>query len=396
MSKSNPLDFLTDEEIIVPTGGTGMGNQGFIAPWSGAGLYVVFADVSPDVLNGVKPQLDRVMGESGYHRYYFNSYEDGTKAAELVNAYKTETVGAGNFNPVNAPQNWVFLCNTKEIINAAKLDKVIEGFGPNVLYEVQISSLKAPTHLHEWHLITLPSIVAAAANMMIATGDPDFQGIEPVEFDVSELARGDDYVSSDEMQAKLVGSPDAKKKDDPNYFWNSVFGKRRIALWKALGEDNPEVFEPIGSKDKKGEPSKHATTSKALSKCLRVYKFKWSRPVWCQVDTVADPRHGAVNKKNGKRNTLPVMYRMFPDADEAKVYAASVMRPSEDGGGNGSTPPESLGKPPYPGVWAESPEDWESALATAFAEGKKPAEIVKEMGDCTVKDVIAWKKFLAL
>jgi hypothetical protein len=101
------LSFLTDEDVVLPTGGTG-GSQGFVAPWQAQIFYNIMSTTGPEALDGIQVVKDRLMGESGWHRYYFVDFASSQKAVAALGVR-------------NANELWVFETPTTRVINAGDM-----------------------------------------------------------------------------------------------------------------------------------------------------------------------------------------------------------------------------------------------------------------------------------
>lgn len=403
--------FLGEEsEIKLPEGGGSFANTGFIGPLMAKKLFKVWsrediADYTDDL--PYKEDVDyTVRGKEGSHWYYFVN-EDAAKAtAKVLEAY--------------APNlTWRFEMPTSGILNFQSADAA-DKFGQAISADVRIVGLGSK-YRHEYHLLSLPSLVDAAARAMGKIKTPIWHCAELLEVNDSDF--------TDQFQWRLIGHPDAKKADVENFAklleatggnleqaqaialgeadiagelaelkgnvripWQySLLWQRRVALWKALGEDNPEVYLPKGD-------SKLATTSDNLSYLLSVATKEWRGPMWCRMHSVPDPSMSNVYTSSTTGNTrhglLPVIGEMY--ANEAVARAAI-----EAEGGMPAVAPAAAADtkyPPMPKVWEGVPVDqWIEVLRDKKQEvnGKLPATppariaLAKAL-ECEVDDLIAW------
>jgi len=398
-----------ESEIKIPEGGGTFLNTGFIGPMMTKKLFKIWS--REDIQHYDLPYKEgvdyTVRGKEGSHWYYFVN-EDAAKAtAKALEAY--------------APNlTWRFEMPTANILNFQSADAA-EKFGQAISADVRIVGLGSK-YRHEYHMLSLPSMVDAAARIMGKITAPIWHCAELLECSDSDFI--------DEFQWRLIGHPDAKKTDADNFAklleavggniekaqaialgeadiegelselkgnvripWQySLLWQRRVALWKALGEDDPEVYLPIGE-------TKTCTTSQVLSDLLALTTREWKTTLWVRLHSVPDPSMSNVYTSSTTGNTrhglLPVVGEIY--ADEAAARAAVEVEGGTPTAAASTTATDSK-YPPLPKVWDGVPvAQWMEVLMDKKQEvnGKLPAlppariELAKKL-ECDVEDLIAW------
>jgi hypothetical protein len=368
--------FLNDDQVKIPVGGDFV-PSGFIAPWYAQVVYsffseIVLAQVDSEVYTKV---MSRKMG-NGF-RYYFKTQEEAKAACDAAGV---------SF----APQaTWWWLAEREKVINFSD-PAILERFSDPISFELPIATLRSKKHRHELHMIALPSAVAAMAKAY---------GYDNAGFDVSELMN-QDAVFTDEFAEKMIGTTSGKYQE-------SLLWKRRADLWKSLGEENPEVYNPIDA------GSKLDTTSKKLSECLGILSRSWKSSVWTRLVQVPDPRVDATyGEDEKKRLSIPALYEIFGSEKDAKVAADAELKARAEREANKAGAVETKGSDAtnaashmsigngkqLPDAWKELPDDWNNLLNDLRKEyAGKPRPVVTkalkaregELG-ATAEEIVAW------
>lgn len=356
---TKPTFLNEDKKVIIPTGGDFI-PSGLIGEWKAAVLYKFWSDteVSEDFLGEIKP---RISGSG--HQYYFLDYEKAGEAANDVGAYNPQTV-------------WHFEALTDSIKNFSN-EEVKSNFGKTISYDLRIVTLRSKKYRHELHMLALPSAVNAMARLYGYIKEDD-------RYDLSELISRD-TIYNDELQSNLVGHPDASEDDD-DYYEKSLLWKRRMSLWKKLGEENASVYQL------KDSGKKFSTEAEKLSKCLEILHLTWDKPAFLRLVAVSDPRADAVY--NDRQLQVPTITDIFPDektADKVARKEVAAMQDGQSDSGSGTSLPAS---------WAEmdmSEDDWINSLKQAkedVGDNLTPikAKKIADDLDATVDDVQGWWK----
>lgn len=372
---TNAFDFLwkttepTATATKLPESG---GVSGFAGQWT---CNVVYRFWSAEKLEDYGQSYAAKRATNSGAFYYFHTQEAASVAGKAV----------GQEYPPNTIWRWETPVST--IVNI--MDEETRGrFGDVITQEVNIATLMSKKQRHELHMITLPSAVQALAI---------FGGlISSKVFDYESL-RVDHDVIDDAYQARVIGNGDAG-------YENSELWQARIALWKALGENNAKAYTlNQGKFDAKGE---------ALRMCLNI--IYQPTTLWARLVTVPDPRVDATYGDEGKRLTLPIVAQIWKDkADMMKTLeiedkpavahvngngsngsAAKVVQPASNGmNGNGLH---------VPAAWAGYVEDWKNYVREVikpFAGKPQPviASELKKMDNelqqnysATADEFIAW------
>lgn len=374
-----PLSFLTTkpvERVEIPVSSGEFQPSGLIAPFVAAPMYwVLTRDLTRADLveRGLAPNAEARKGE--WTQFYFLTQA----TAQLAVAAVKEASGEKYDSKKNRPnQCWRFETHLASVLNISDENKQKflrdgEAVESKVLaYEVDMTSLrpgnkKYPVKTrHAFHLIALPAAVAAVGR---ALG-------QAVEFDLSELL-SNETVFDDEFAARFIGPPDGGYQD-------SVLWQRRVALWKALGEDDPAATMPIGYGTGK------ETTSQVLSQALSIFANPWGSAEWLRLVGVPDPRVDAVHNDN--RLKINVVTEIFASDTTAKAAADEELAAKASKAGTSGAKATT---PPVPAAYAALADDWVTYLRSYVSEGKPNPVIAKEMS-VTPGDVSAWREHLGI
>ena len=284
---------ITGENVVqLPTGEFQGG--GFVGPLMSAHLYRVNIEGEEQPIAGVVSTES--MGTWGF-AYYFDNRDIANAAAKERGLYNASAVHRIEMVTRN------MIC-TEEMRAKLLGQGESRGFGEVISGEVQVRTVTSKKYRHEWQLIGFPSLVSAVARVL------DYD-VEP--FDVSEL-RNQDTVYTDELFAKLFGSPDAKKGDE-DYYTESTYWKQRAALWASLGESNAMVCHT------KAMGTKYSTESELLDACFTAALSSFSEPIYGRFRLVADPRVDAVFGDENKRNSLGIITDLYGSEAQAREAA---------------------------------------------------------------------------
>lgn len=365
------LDFLQpdDQEVEplhIPT--EGFATTGFVAQWMGKVLYSVMVEgVEIEMLNRQlksdgeellpEPIAHRKLGESGWTKYWWMKDGDAREAANLLKLHE------GLDRRPGVSTVWRFEAKSSSCLNLSPAAQ--DAFGDVLGWESQISTLGSIYRRHEYHMISLPAAIAAAATAM---------GFDNPDFDLSELTEADVVYTAD-FQAKMIGT-EPQEQESGKYkhvntkggYANALLWQRRAVLWAALGEGNPKAFRRMGS------GTKYDTSSKQLDACLRIVERPWGKMVqgafipqttWALLVPVRDPRLDAT-AKSGTRLTIPALTAIYQGREEAEAVALELT-------GGEAAPANAEGKPRLPTLWKGAESNWESHVAEVKAKlGGKP------------------------
>lgn len=352
--------FLGTTTVDIPTGGDFV-PSGIIGKVT-AGVFHRVGWVETDLAeygDQFKPVL-KTPSQTNKFRYYFKDRDEANVAAEACGS---------TYGPETA---WVIEIPKSTILNLTP--DVLEKFQDNVRYDVEVKTPSSKKYRHAYHLIALPHAVQAMALLLGYITEPVFNSNELVQQDR-------DY--SDEFQKEYIGDPDNGKIDA---MLDSELGRRRAALWAALGEDDPKNYRMSGS-------GKFATTSEKLSNCLAIVERVWTSPVYAEVVSYFDPRVDSVNSSNGNRNRIAALVRIFKSEAEAKAAADEQLaaRAARDGGSPATASGGGPAKPALPDTWAGLEDEFKASLAEYI---NKPAVIAAKDLGITPDEFNAWKTYL--
>ena len=354
------------EPLHIPT--EGFATTGFIAQWMGRVLYSLMIDLEVpqgtdsarfganymaylnDALEEKIPEpiASQKLGESGWTKHWYDKDTDAREAANLLKKHE------GLDRRPGVSTVWRFETKSETCLNLSAAAQ--DAFGDVLAWESRISTLGSIYRRHEFHMISLPAAIAAAATAM---------GFDNPGFDLSELTEAD-IVYTPAFQVQMIGTePQEQDGDKYKYinakggYANAVLWQRRAALWAALGEENPKAFRMTGS------GTKYDTTSKKLHQCLRIYEVPWTGPAWALLVPVRDPRIDAT-AKSGTRLTVPALTVIYQSQKEAQTAAQELT-------GGEAIPANAEGKPRLPTLWEGQESNWRSHVAKVKeALGDKP------------------------
>lgn len=351
----------TDEaEVIDLPVGEGF-SPGFIGPVMGAVRHMFWTreDLSIAGVEGIKGQYTQ-RGKEGSNFYYFQDRELGIKAAQALDAYAPRVV-------------WRFEIPTKKVLNFG-VDNAEDTWGATVGGDVRIATLRSK-YRSEFHGMALPSAVQALALQLGYLGE-EFAG----GFDLSEML-DDNLIVDEEFEMQMIGN-------NAGTFRKSTLWERRAALWNALGDQDTEAYNPIGT------GSKYDTISEKLSNCLQIVTRVWQKPVWARLVLIPDPRLAAVYGE-GTRLSIPCITRMYPNKKAAKVAANEEATAAS---GTTSSDDASVDHPPLPEQWKGYKNDFITEIAhqkdnrnDVLPKKKALRELAEEL-DCTPAEIKAWWK----
>lgn len=387
---SNFLDSVLGEGVGQEIGVGGVFvSSGLIAPWQAARVWTVGAEMSfDDAKARVEADTDLKVGTpslsarpaGGWTWFTAIDREDIVTIVEALN------ILGRNDKPQRPGQEWRFEAADADIVSLTKR----RVFGDPAVFSCSVGTHgarkgKPYKTQHEFHLIALPAAVNAAALVY---------GYETPGFDLSELI-STDYVPSDENQARLIGAEGHDYKE-------SVLWQQRAALWRALGEENADVYNPIPTNEEGNlvpelagtKEYKLSTASEKLHKCLRIFFAPWTAPIWCRLQLVTDPRVDAYyeDKQTGdaKRLNVPAITEIFTGEAEARAAAEADSAGTDEG--TEAAPTDS--KPALPPDWVGFESDWMDVVRGLKEQGKPMPVVLKTVKpediSATADDVKKW------
>jgi len=337
---------------------------GFIGPVMGAIRYMFWTRENLDEagVDGIKGAYTH-RGKEGSNFYYFQDRELGSKAADALGAYAPRMV-------------WRFEIPTGKVLNFG-VENAEETWGATVGGDVRISTLRSK-YRHEFHAMALPAAVAVLALRMGYVGaDSEWAS----GYDLSELL-DENLIVDEEFEMQMIGN-------NAGTFRKSVLWQRRADLWKALGEEDPEAYNPIGA------GTKFDTTSEQLSNCLQIATRVWTKPLWARMVLVPDPRLAAVYGE-GTRLSIPILVKVFADKKAAEEAAAEEATASTE---TSKADDDSDKYPDLPEEWAGYRSEFIAEVAkhkdnhNDVLPKKKELKAIAEGLDCTANDIVAWWEF---
>jgi len=399
------FSFLGTKQQALPEGGNEFSNSGFIGQvlskkawkfWSGENIKF-YTDQLP-YKKGVDYMVSSVREDS--HFYYFFDQDAGKAAAKVLKRYDPD-------------YTWRFEMPIGSV-KSFRSPTAAEKWGQSISADTQIASLFSRKHRHEYHMITLPSLIDAFARRAGMLTESIWNCHELLDASAENL--------TDEFEWRMIGHPDANDQDKEqmaellditkditkahdvvlgrnvpdnlkNYegikihYTYSVLWQRRAELWKALGENNPDVYMVADTATtEKGKELETSATTK-LNRLLMVSTTEWEQPIWVQMYTVDDPRVGSAYSSGGstRRPRLPVIGEIFKN--EADAIAAT----GGDGVEVASVQAADSTTPPYPAAWIGSEADFRTMLADVKASNPtKPMVLIAKDFACTVDEITAW------
>lgn len=365
----NKLAFLNqNEQVRLPEGGGEFTPTGFIGKTWAQVLFKFLSQEDSKQHEGVPPYVGRQQAGS-YFAYYYPTQADAKTAMSALGVE-----GYQGKEPV-AQEVWNLQINRDTVLNFADQTKLDKWANPITL-DVRVMTLASKRYRHEFQMLALPLAVQAMAQYLGYTYEP---------FSIAELTKKpDEMVYSDEFFAQMFGAPDSKK-DAPDHYSKSAMWGRRAALWKSLGEDNAEAYQPIGS-------GKFAAKSEKLSQCLQIVSAKWNSPIWARVITIPDPRVDAQNDE-GKRFTLPALFEIFGDESAARAAAkVDLERFSVNGNGNGHSAATLTIPAAYAGEYEQMWKENVAKVKAEFATKPAPPTVASKAKELGVQpeELVAW------
>ena len=370
---ANVLDTLLSGKKVkdIPQDGEQFPSSGFVGPVTARMLFQFQTKLdlaSPQYREEVPQHFHREQFPSGLFRYFYTDKD----AAGMACKVDTEAY---------APQQvWYFSIPIVDVMNI----DTSNWQSASMSRSCRMVTLRSK-YRHEFHMIALPSIVAAVAKV---------SGLDVPEFDIKELLVRDAIVTA-EMSREMVGIVATQKGFEAPYYEESSLWAQRAAIWKALGEDDPHKYL-VGAVDSKGNPHEYNTEASDLQKCLRIYSEEWEIPLYSRLQMVADPRITALGG-GGKRLTLPAITEIFASAADAQTAVdADRARFAKEGDSlntNSAEDPATDGKPALPKEWESIGE--EKWRVTVLPFTTMPKALLKESYDpdeysATLDEMLAW------
>ena len=373
------------EDVKIPVGGGEFSPSGFVGPLTAGVYFTFYSDVDLAEDQSMPQPVWRQRWNNGAWTYYYISAELGATAAKAA-------------GKDYATQNWVFQMPRLELLNVEDPEK-LKGFGDAITLTCQMTTYASKKYRHGFHLITLPSVVAAMAS---------WYGLDVPKFDISPLIgtaiydegekdpdfKGKYILMTDEFQTEMIGGAD--EKDMKKVMAESFFGKQRTEIWKALGESDPLKYT-MNLMTAKGTPSNLNTEAPNLQACLKAMTKPWSKATYGRMVMAVDPRMKAGREKDGvwQQATVAAVLDLFENKVKAQEAAQEdLARFKKNGNGNGD------GKPSLPVDWKEIGEvDFLKNFKDFLTEhGSKPAAVfnkkAKDVMNMTPEQVEAWKVFV--
>ena len=353
--------------------------------------------------------------------------------------FKDESIGKSvmvdMFKNKYSPRScWRFEIMTQDLLGV-DVSK-FENWGEVIGDDATITGLFSKSR-HEFNFLTLPSVVDAAARFAghikesiwnaneLLSGMQEEEYTEGFEYRMigQKSAKKDDVTLFEEilkavdMDYELAYSialgdndeitvPDAVKDLKGSvaiHYTHSRLWQRRAALWKALGEDNPEVRFSIGYSDATGVANNKQleTTSPQLSECLGLEAFEWEFAIYGQLHRCPTPISKGTTK-SGYRLTVPVVANLWKTKEEC-LAAAIEANGGDENATTASTPnteqPSTItaptSGPAIPTLWVTDPEEWKTAFAEMVQQTKGTPNIlrykkIRETLQVEDSDIDAW------
>lgn len=403
-----------EQQVKLPVGGEGFANTPLIGKWIAAILYTFMTEKDMNMFTGFTCDSSRKTGD--WNHYYYADYEEAKKwNTEAQNKYPPGGV-------------WAVQALSQDVLNIS--DEGREKWGTVIVFDhCSVVTPQSKTYRHELHMIGLPCAVSAYARA---------NGWDVPEFDVSELLDPDTQFT-DDFQAYMVGSPDAKKDDykdfqvahdltlakfgdqsgevvrrlvlgmptdefedipEPviiearsvkhiHYEW-SVLWERRAALWKLLGCDNPLPYRPYGTAEEEGKARNEkfdAPANSRLDEALGILAYPWADYAWLKVQGVPDPKVDA-QTKSGNQLSIPAIVKIYESEAEARAEAEAELAARESDGVGvpvtttaaptpvATTP--TVEYPPVPEAWTGYQDKWVAEERKIKAQYPGPLPVFKE------------------
>ena len=368
---ANVLDTLLSGKKVanIPQDGEQFPSMGFIGPVTARMLFQFMTKLdlsSPQYREEVPQHFYREQFPSGTFRYYYTD----KNAAGIACKADTEAY---------APQQvWYYSIPIVDVMN---IDT--SNWQSNTMSKSCRMVTLRSKYRHEFHMIALPAIVAALAKVM---------GLDVPEFDIKELLVRDVNVTA-EMSRELVGIVATDKGFEAPYYEQSSLWAQRAAIWKALGEDDPNKYL-VDAFDTKGNPHEYNTEAPNLKKCLGIYSEDWEIPLYSRLQMVADPRITALSG-GGKRLQLPAITEIFATAADAQaaVDADRAKFAKDEAATVAQAQPAADGKPALPADWVDMGE--EKWRVTVLPFTTMPKALLRESYDpdeygATLEQMMEW------
>ena len=374
------------EQVVIPSGGEDFLPTGFIGQWTALPTKRGWASGASeeDVRDiGKNKSVVYVRGTPSGAFVYFSTKPDAEAGMkEVMEKYGMEWT----------QMFWLFQAQKDRLFWYS--DEAKDKWSDLITGDVRIASLAARKNLYGFHLIALPSAVAAVARYF----GKDLQ------FDINALLERD--VQDDDFFERMCGHPDAKKKDvkafqkdiddqiangvpfdaaltsarstldTPMEF--SVLWRQREVLWKELGEPDAHKYT-VGQGNDKTD-----TTATYLSGALGIVQPWTEEARWVRVMLVPDPKPDQISDE-GRRYTIPVIVDYYHDEAEAKAAFEATRAQGESEGSS---------EPSLPGAWAGL-ERQAFVDAIKGLWGQPESILVAKLG-CSVEEAQEWGAHLGL
>ncbi len=361
----------TEQEVALPVGGEDFPLTGFIAQWVATigwevgwppvNLEVARTDAAADMNSAADGYIDKLTCASGL------LYDDVivSRAGDTFNYFYTDQGVAQvccelldreaprDQWPWRPQQVWRF---SAPVATLQVAPESREKFSDPLTYSVPIMTMRSDKNRHKYQLMALPAFVAAYAKV---------RRLNVPAFDLSGLLVPDDQrIKNDETHLQLIGNKDAGYKD-------SLLWKQRVALWAALGEDDPAKWHTVAA------GTKFSTTSARLNEILLPAVTPWTGAgQWARIIQVPNP---AVGDDYG----IACLTEFFASAEEAAAAAAKD-RPQKEGDttdaavavaiAQEAAPPTAPAAPTadgslaVPAIWVGHEDNWKSQVQSIKAD----------------------------
>lgn len=370
------LDFLLPESEVapepvhIPT--EGFATTGFVAEWQGKILYSFMVDLevpagTESAVHGAnyiaylnaaladvderipEPVASQKLGDSGWSKHWYEKDANARQATEMLQKHE------GLDRRPGVATVWRFEARAETCLNLSPAAQ--DAFGEILAWETRISTLGSIYRRHEYHMISLPSAIAVAATAL---------GFNHPGFSLEELTEPD-IVYTGAFQTRMIGTA-PEETEDGKYkhvnalggYADSILWQQRVALWAALGEQNPKAFRRMGT------GSKYDTSSDKLHKCLAIVETPWTRPTWALLVPVRDPRLDAVSK-SGTRLGIPCLTALYRDRVTAEEAAKELTGEDSTITATATSSGKSL-----PATWAGNEANWMEHVAIVQAKLQGP------------------------
>lgn len=272
--------------------------------------------------------------------YWTNNHEE--HALEAKKAVGLE------FNPNLV---WHWRCDTSTIIGWGSTDQSPQDiFGDTIEWDAQATTLNSSKRRHQFHMITLPSMVQALALRQGALKKPVYDYM-----DFARVMATINDSNAPELLERFVR---------PHDYQESELWAARADIWSALGEKNPMTYAT--------DPNSRFHVE---SDTLRAYLLPVYRPTswWTTVTRTIDPGPGNKSLSSGNWRNCHIIKEVFRSKEEAMAAAnqngsGSVAEAMPEAWSNSS--PNDLKE--YIADWATGHglfgSSWDAVKATAIRE----------------------------